>query len=128
MGQVDRLNSVPNKSRKSQGSGDWNPQPCDILYLSKAIESDEGGDTVELKMIAFGCDHGGVDLKDTLVGYLRSKGGDVRDFGTHGREAVDYPDFGKEVSIAFLRARSGRQNQRDRKSWHQVATHGQIKK
>ena len=49
-------------------------------------------------MIAFGCDHGGVGLKDTLVGYLRSKGVDVRDFGTHGREAVDYPDFGKEVS------------------------------
>ena len=49
-------------------------------------------------MIAFGCDHGGVDLKDALVSYLRSKGVDVRDFGSHGREAVDYPDFGKEVS------------------------------
>ena len=49
-------------------------------------------------MIAFGCDHGGVDLKDALVRYLRSKGAEVRDFGTHGRESVDYPDFGKEVS------------------------------
>lgn len=49
-------------------------------------------------MIAFGCDHGGVELKDSLVNYLRSKGLNVRDFGTQGRESVDYPDFGKEVS------------------------------
>ena len=49
-------------------------------------------------MIAFGCDHGGVELKEALVAFLRAKGVDVRDFGTHGRESVDYPDFGKEVS------------------------------
>lgn len=49
-------------------------------------------------MIAFGCDHGGVELKESLVNYLRSRGVDVRDFGTQGRESVDYPDFGKEVS------------------------------
>lgn len=49
-------------------------------------------------MIALGCDHGGLDLKEALLEYLRSKGLDVRDFGTRGREAVDYPDFGKEVS------------------------------
>jgi ribose 5-phosphate isomerase B len=49
-------------------------------------------------MIAFGCDHGGVELKEALVEFLRSKGLDVRDFGTYGRESVDYPDFGKQVS------------------------------
>ena len=49
-------------------------------------------------MIALGCDHGGFDLKLTLVDYLRSKGLAVRDFGAHGRESVDYPDYGKEVS------------------------------
>lgn len=49
-------------------------------------------------MIAFGCDHGGVELKEALVDFLRSRGVDVRDFGTHGKESVDYPDFGKEVS------------------------------
>ena len=51
-------------------------------------------------MIAFGCDHGGVELKDALVDFLRSRGVEVRDFGTHGRESVDYPDFGNEVSRA----------------------------
>ena len=49
-------------------------------------------------MIAFGCDHGGVELKEFLLNELRAKGLDVLDFGTEGRESVDYPDFGKEVS------------------------------
>lgn len=58
------------------------------------------GETRELNMIAFGCDHGGVDLKESLVDFLRSRGVEVRDFGTHGKEPVDYPDLGKEVSRA----------------------------
>ena len=49
-------------------------------------------------MIALGCDHGGVELKDFLVDCLRTKGVDVRDCGTHGRESVDYPDYAREVS------------------------------
>jgi ribose 5-phosphate isomerase B len=49
-------------------------------------------------MIAIGCDHGGVELKDFLVGYLQAQGADVSDCGTHGRESVDYPDYGREVS------------------------------
>jgi len=49
-------------------------------------------------MIAIGCDHGGVELKDFLVGYLRDQGAEVRDCGTQGRDSVDYPDYGREVS------------------------------
>ena len=49
-------------------------------------------------MIVFGCDHGGFELKEFLLNELRAKGLDVRDFGTEGRDSVDYPDFGKEVS------------------------------
>jgi ribose 5-phosphate isomerase B len=49
-------------------------------------------------MIAIGSDHGGVALKDFLVDYLRAEGAAVRDFGTQGRESVDYPDFGRAVS------------------------------
>jgi ribose 5-phosphate isomerase B len=49
-------------------------------------------------MIAIGSDHGGVELKDFLVDYLRAGGAEVRDFGTQGRESVDYPDFGRAVS------------------------------
>jgi ribose 5-phosphate isomerase B len=49
-------------------------------------------------MIAIGCDHGGVELKDFLVGCLRSQGVEVRDCGTEGSASVDYPDYGREVS------------------------------
>jgi len=49
-------------------------------------------------MIAIGSDHGGVELKDFLVGYLRSRGAEVCDFGTQGPDSVDYPDYGREVS------------------------------
>lgn len=50
-------------------------------------------------MIAIGSDHGGVDLKDYLVGLLRAMGVEVEDFGTQGRESVDYPDIGRQVSL-----------------------------
>jgi RpiB/LacA/LacB family sugar-phosphate isomerase len=59
-------------------------------------------------MIAFGSDHGGVELKDFLVGILRSRGMNVRDFGTRGRESVDYPDFGREVSLRVSRGEAER--------------------
>ncbi|HEY6363397.1 MAG TPA: RpiB/LacA/LacB family sugar-phosphate isomerase [Candidatus Binatia bacterium] len=35
-------------------------------------------------MIAIGSDHGGVELKDYLVAWLRSRGAEVGDFGTTG--------------------------------------------
>lgn len=59
-------------------------------------------------MIAFGSDHGGVELKDFLLEILRSKGMDVWDFGTQGRESVDYPDFGREVSLRVSRGEAER--------------------
>jgi glycine hydroxymethyltransferase len=49
-------------------------------------------------MIAFGCDHGGVELKDFLVVRLRSKSIDVQDHGTFDRQSVDYPDYAREVA------------------------------
>jgi len=54
-------------------------------------------------MIAIGSDHGGVELKNYLVELLRSKGVEVKDFGTHSRESVDYPDIGRQVSLRIAR-------------------------
>jgi len=59
-------------------------------------------------MIAFGSDHGGVELKDFLLGFLRAKGLNVWDFGTQGQESVDYPDFGREVSLRVSRGEAER--------------------
>jgi ribose 5-phosphate isomerase B len=50
-------------------------------------------------MIAVGSDHGGVELKEHLVAVLRAKGITVHDCGTRGAESVDYPDFGRAVSL-----------------------------
>jgi ribose 5-phosphate isomerase B len=50
-------------------------------------------------MIAVGSDHGGARLKCFLLELLRAKGLEVYDCGTRGDEPVDYPDFGREVSL-----------------------------
>jgi len=49
-------------------------------------------------MIMIGSDHGGVELKERLVEYLRSRSVEVEDVGTRGTESVDYPDYGKIVA------------------------------
>jgi len=48
--------------------------------------------------IAIGADHGGVELKQHLIAHLRRRGYTVHDCGTHGRDAVDYPDFAHAVA------------------------------
>jgi ribose 5-phosphate isomerase B len=48
--------------------------------------------------IAIGADHGGFNLKQTLVAYLKEKDYQVVDCGTHSAESVDYPDFAAAVA------------------------------
>lgn len=50
--------------------------------------------------IAFGCDHGGYDLKGEIVTFLESLGHEIVDFGTVSNNSVDYPDFAKQVCAA----------------------------
>ncbi|AZR74790.1 ribose 5-phosphate isomerase B [Anoxybacter fermentans] len=46
-------------------------------------------------------DHGGYALKETLKAYLKDElGYEVRDFGCHSEESVDYPDFAYLVARA----------------------------
>ena len=35
--------------------------------------------------VAIGSDHGGYELKDEVIGFLKAEGYDVNDFGTHSR-------------------------------------------
>jgi len=53
-----------------------------------------------LHTIAIGGDHGGVPLKAALAAALAAQGHAVIDFGTHGTESVDYPDFAHPVAAA----------------------------
>ena len=48
--------------------------------------------------IALGSDHGGVELKDSIAAYLKEKGHEVLDCGTHGHDSVDYPLFGRAAA------------------------------
>jgi RpiB/LacA/LacB family sugar-phosphate isomerase len=48
--------------------------------------------------LVIGADHGGVELKDALVAWLRAGGREIADVGTHGGESVDYPDFAHAVA------------------------------
>jgi deoxyribose-phosphate aldolase len=48
--------------------------------------------------IALGSDHGGFELKNQLLVFLREKGFTVQDCGTHNKDAVDYPRIAYTVA------------------------------
>ena len=45
------------------------------------------------KKVAIGCDHRGVQHKEQIIAYLNGLGYQVKDFGTHCNQSVDYPDY-----------------------------------
>ena len=47
--------------------------------------------------IAISADHGGFELKDSMVEYIKSLGNEVVDLGTNSADSVDYPDYAKKV-------------------------------
>ncbi len=57
----------------------------------------------EIRTIAMASDHTGVALRKQLIGYLRGRGLAVRDLGTDGPDAVDYPDVAALVGRAVAR-------------------------
>ena len=50
--------------------------------------------------IAIGCDHGALELKNTLAAHLKDRGHEVVDFGTHTLDSCDYPDFAAPAARA----------------------------
>ncbi|MDA3845084.1 MAG: ribose 5-phosphate isomerase B [Vallitaleaceae bacterium] len=52
-------------------------------------------------MIAIGSDHGGFELKETIIAYLKERQIAYKDYGTYSLESVDYPDYAKEVGKAI---------------------------
>lgn len=51
-------------------------------------------------MIAIGSDHGGFDLKQVIIGYLKEKGIPYRDYGCPDKNSCDYPVFGRAAAEA----------------------------
>lgn len=52
--------------------------------------------------IAIGADHGGFIMKEELKEYLKEKGYDVTDCGTHNEDSVDYPDIAVKTAKTIL--------------------------
>src|SRR5215813_13298966 len=52
--------------------------------------------------IVIGSDHAGFPLKEDLSAYIRQLGHQIVDVGTHGTQAVDYPDYAEALSKALL--------------------------
>lgn len=48
--------------------------------------------------ISIGSDHAGLELKNFLGEFLRSRGNEVVDHGTMTKDSVDYPDFAQAVA------------------------------
>jgi len=53
--------------------------------------------------IAIGCDHRGVNLKQSVIKLLTDAGHSYEDFGCYTTESADYPDIAKKVAEAVAR-------------------------
>ncbi|MBQ4129390.1 MAG: ribose 5-phosphate isomerase B [Ruminococcus sp.] len=50
--------------------------------------------------IALGCDHGGLNIKNAVIEYLKAKNVEFTDFGCYTEESVDYPLYAYKVAKA----------------------------
>jgi len=51
-------------------------------------------------MLVIASDHGGLELKQVLIDFLKGRSLSVQDLGTNNSDSVDYPDFGEKVARA----------------------------
>lgn len=51
-------------------------------------------------MIAIGSDHGGYELKESVIKHLKESGVEVKDVGCYAKDSCDYPVFGHAVAEA----------------------------
>ena len=50
--------------------------------------------------IALACDHGGYDLKMTIIAHLEKRGIEVMDLGTNNAtDSVNYPEYGEAAAL-----------------------------
>ena len=59
-------------------------------------------------IIGIGSDHAGFEYKEKIKPLLQGRGHEVRDFGTHSLEPVDYPRFIRPVAQAVAAGQCAR--------------------
>lgn len=72
--------------------------PLAPLAPASAPAPEASGTAPEAVAIAIGADHGAWQLKDVIARTLAEAGFAIRDCGTNGPEAVDYPDIAHAVA------------------------------
>ena len=55
-----------------------------------------------MKKIAIASDHGGFDLKESIITCLLKKGWEVDNLGAPSTDSVDYPDYGIKVAKGII--------------------------
>ena len=58
--------------------------------------------------IAIGCDHRGLDVKQSVIKLITEAGHSYEDFGCYTTDSVDYPDFARKVAEAVAGGDFGR--------------------
>lgn len=90
-----------------QFSQEWLMQQVLEILKQRGIQIDEASKQLlnvpkntqaNNKSIALGSDHGGFEMKQILLEYLKSKNYLVQDVGAYSTEAVDYPDLAEKVA------------------------------
>lgn len=56
--------------------------------------------------ISLGADHGGYQLKNSILESLQNAGFEVLDFGTNSADSCDYPDFAHKVANSVVSGES----------------------
>lgn len=51
--------------------------------------------------VALGCDHGGLNIKNAVIEYLKQNNFDFIDYGCYTEDSVDYPEYGYKVAKAI---------------------------
>ena len=54
-------------------------------------------------MLGIASDHAGFEMKEELKKFLKEKGYEVKDFGTHSPESMDYPDVAHPLAESIER-------------------------
>lgn len=49
-------------------------------------------------ILAIGCDHGGYELKNSIIEHLKERGIKVNDVGCYSTDSVDYPEIAVKVA------------------------------
>jgi ribose 5-phosphate isomerase B len=75
-----------------------------VVREGQASEADAAlAPAMDVRSVAIASDHTGVALRRSLIAFLRGRGLAVNDLGTHGTDAVDYPDVAAGVADVVAR-------------------------